>query len=486
MTRVEYKWLVAATFVFAIFMDLLDLTVVNVALPTLARTFDATSSSLQWVVTGYLLSLAIWIPASGWLGDRFGTKRIFLIALVLFTGGSALCAAAWSIESLVAFRILQGVGGGMLTPVGTAMLFRAFPPHERAAASVVMTVPTVIAPALGPVLGGFLVDYVSWQWIFLINLPVGVLAFFFAVTFVREERMSSSRDFDYAGFVLSGGGLALVLFALSRGPGSGWSSPLVVVPGLLGLAAFAALVVIETHIEHPLLDLRLLRDRMFRNANIVFFAMGAALMGFFFLLPLFLQNLRGLSAMETGALITPQAIAVAAVAPLAGALYPRIGPKRLLAFAMVLFTVSAGLFVFVDLDTSVIAIGAILVLMGVAMAFTFIPLQAATFATINHEATGQASSIFNTNRQVSASIGVAILATVLSTRIEARAGDLGASISSSVTDPAIRHATLLAYHDAFLVGAILCSIGIFFALIIDDRDAAASMRGPAEEQTAAV
>src|SRR5215211_2800923 len=168
-------------------MDLLDTTVVNVALPTLGEEFDASNTTLEWVVTGYLLSLAVWIPASGWLGDRFGTKKLFLLALFLFTAGSALCGEAWSIESLIAFRVIQGIGGGMLTPVGTAMLFRAFTPRERAQAAAVLTIPIAVAPTIGPILGGFLVDYAEWRWIFYINIPFGILAFFFALTVLKEH-----------------------------------------------------------------------------------------------------------------------------------------------------------------------------------------------------------------------------------------------------------------------------------------------------------
>src|SRR4051812_25075107 len=243
--KVEYKWLVATAFIFGIFMDLMDVTVVNVGLPTLGRTFDAGRDSLAWVVTGYLLSLAIWIPAAGWIGDQFGTKKTFVFSLVTFVMASVLCGIAWNIESLIAFRVLQGVGGGMMTPVGMAMLFRAFPPHERAQASIVIIIPTVIAPALGPVLGGFFVDYVSWRWIFFINLPIGIAGILFTFFFVKEERMASLDRFDSKGFVLSGGGLVLVLFALSRGPEAGWTALSVLGPGLVGIAMFVALVFVE-------------------------------------------------------------------------------------------------------------------------------------------------------------------------------------------------------------------------------------------------
>jgi EmrB/QacA subfamily drug resistance transporter len=308
ISRIEYKWLVAAAFVAGMFMDIMDTTIVNVALPTLGQNFGVGDGTFEWVVTGYLLSLAIWIPASGWVGDRFGTKKTFLFALVVFTTGSALCGAAWNIQSLIAFRVLQGIGGGMLTPVGTSMLFRAFPPAERARASAVLTVPTAIAPALGPVLGGWLVDHASWRWIFYVNVPVGIAAFVFALLLLREHTESGAGRFDVWGFVSSGAGLALVLYALSEGPTYGWVSAPVLISGVAGIALIALLVVIELRRTDPLLHLRLFNDRMFRNGSLAMFTAFGVLFGVLFLLPLLLQQLRGLSAFEAGLTTFPQAI----------------------------------------------------------------------------------------------------------------------------------------------------------------------------------
>src|SRR5579862_8488355 len=215
--RFDYKYLVAATFVFGLFMDILDTTIVNVALPTLAEEFHADTAALEWVVTGYVLSLAVWIPASGWIGDRFGTKKTFLFATAMFTLGSTLCGQAWSIESLAFFRVLQGIGGGMLTPVGTAMLYRAFTPAERARASAILSIPTMTAPMLGPIVGGFLVTFVSWRWIFYLNLPVGLASLAFSWLVLKEHREPAAGRFDPFGFVLSGGGLASILYSLSEG-----------------------------------------------------------------------------------------------------------------------------------------------------------------------------------------------------------------------------------------------------------------------------
>jgi len=473
---IPYKYIVATAFVFGLFMDLMDLTIVNVALPTLGKRFNASGSGLEWVVTGYLLSLAIWIPASGWIGDRFGTKKTFLFALAMFTVSSALCGVSWNIGSLIAFRILQGVGGGMMTPVGTAMLFRAFPPQERARASLILTIPTVIAPALGPILGGILVDDVSWRWIFYVNVPIGIAAFAFSLLYLREHTEESTGAFDVWGFVLSGAGLALILYALSRGPENGWTSAGVAGTGLLGIVCFVLLVIVELRLAKPMLDLRLFADRMFRNANIVFFAASASLIGVLFLLPLFLQSLRSFSAIDTGLILFPQAIGVIIFAQLSGRLYPTVGPRRLLAVALSLFAVSSGLFLFVDLQTNVWWIAAIMFVRGIAMAFTFIPLQAATYATIRSQATGRASSLFNTNRQVSSSFGVALLATVLFERTNGHVSDATQAAARLAQRPDIAHARLLGYHDAFLVAFVIGIVGVAFAFLIRDEDAHATMR----------
>jgi EmrB/QacA subfamily drug resistance transporter len=451
--KVSYKWLVAVAFVAGLFMDLMDVTIVNVALPTLGRDFGASTNALEWVVTGYLISLAIWIPASGWISDRFGSKRTFAFALVLFTIGSALCGLAWSSGSLIAFRMLQGVGGGMMTPVGTAMLFRAFPPAERARASAVVTVPTAIAPALGPVLGGWLVDNASWRWIFYVNVPVGLATLVFALVFLREHKEPGAGRFDVWGFLCSGGGLALVLYALSQAPAHGWTSTPVIVSGVLGIVLFGFLVVLELWRPDPMLRLSLFGDRMFRSANLSMFMVYAMLLGVLFLLPLFLQELRGLSALQSGLTTFPQALGMLLMVRLAGRLYLRAGPRRTLTVGLLGITVTSMLFLLVDLGTSLWWIRGIMFLRGVSTSLAIVASQAAAFASIRSKEIGRASALFNTNRQVAATIGVAALATVLG-----------------------QHNSVTTFHRAFAASIVFGIVGIVFALGIHDEDAAASLR----------
>ena len=300
MRRIEYKYIVAAVFVIGLFMDLLDSTVVNVALPALGHQFHAGTSTIEWTITGYLLSLAVFIPVSGWAGDRFGAKRTFLFALTVFTLGSALCGAAQSIDQLIAFRILQGIGGGMLTPVGSAMLYRAFPPAERARASSILIVPAVLAPSSGPIVGGWLVTYASWRWVFYINLPIGVLGLLVAGLLLREQREPNAGRLDPIGFVLSAVGLSSLLYALAQAGDRGFGDARVLAFGLAGVALLTAFVLFELRAARPMLQMRLFGNRLFAAANVVqLFAMGGQF-GMLFLMPIFLQTERGMTALQSG------------------------------------------------------------------------------------------------------------------------------------------------------------------------------------------
>jgi len=469
MSRIPYKWIVAIVFVAGTFMDILDTTSVNVALPTLAKEFDATIPQIEWVVLGYLLSLAVWIPASGWIGDRFGTKRIYLFAIVMFTGASMLCGTATSLTELTAFRILQGVGGGMLVPVGTAMLFRAFPPIERAKASTVLIVPTVLAPALGPVIGGWLVTYHSWRWIFYLNLPVGIATFLIGLFGLKEHKEPHAGKFDLPGFILSGAGLAAVLFALSKGPQDGWGSPIVLVPLVGGLLAFALLVYVETHVEEPMLALRLFKERMFRNANIVTGLAFGSFAGLLFILPLFLQTLLGLTAIQSGLTTFPQAVGMILASQVAGRLYHSVGPRRLVIGGLIALAIVTFPFVGVGFETSLWAIRGIMFLRGICMAFVFVPIQASSYANIEPQDTGRASAIYSAQRQIAASLGVAILATVLAEALTHYGG--------SVPNPA---AALDAFQATFFVATVLIVVAAGSAFLIRDRDAASTIRRLAE------
>jgi EmrB/QacA subfamily drug resistance transporter len=467
--RLEYKWLVAIVFVIAMFMDILDTTIVNVALPKMGVQFGVTDS-IEWVVTGYLLSLAIWIPGSGWLGDKFGTKKIFLLAFAFFIGASALCGAATSLNQLIWFRILQGVGGGMLTPVGTAMLYRAFPPAERAKASAVLTIPIVIAPALGPVLGGFLVDQASWRWIFYINVPIGIAGLIFGFIYLKEEKQDRAGSFDLAGFVLSGGGLASILYGLSRAAHHGWTDTLTLAALVGGIVTFALLVVVELKIKSPMLHLRLFKQRMFRNANIIGFLVFGGFIAGVFLLPFYVQGLRGQSALTSGFVQLPQAIGVILVGRIVALKYPKVGPKRFLISGVLGTSVATLGLLFVGMDSPLWLPAVLFFCRGVFMAQVFIPLNAATFSQITPRETGNASALYQTVRQVGGAFGVALAATILFSSMNSAAPPTSKAEAIALASQAID-----GFHHAVLAAAAMSLIGLLGVFFIHDEDAAASM-----------
>jgi EmrB/QacA subfamily drug resistance transporter len=458
--RVRPDYAVAAVFVAALFMSVMDSTVVNVAIPTLAHEFHAGNDAVEWVVIAYLLSLAVWMPASGWVGDRFGTKRVFLFALAIFITGSLLCSLATSLGQIVAFRVVQGVGGGMMTPVGTAMLFRAFPPARRARASQVLIVPTVCAPALGPIIGGFFVEQLSWRWVFSINIPIGLVAFGFGAVFLREHREERPGRFDLPGFVLSGSGLALVLYSLSASAAHGLGSVNVIASGLAGTLAFALLARVELRRPEPMLDLRLLANRLFRTCNLVCLFAYSSFLGLLFLMPLFIQEGRGQSPLTSGLTTFPEALGVLLSTQLVvGRIYGRVGPRRLMAGGLITITVLLASMALLQPTTSLWLIRALMLAAGAGMGFVILPQQAATFATVSSAATGRASAIYNTQRQTSGALGVAIMASALTF-------SAGRTATPSVS----------AFRVVFLVDAALALVGALVAFTIHDRDAASTMR----------
>lgn len=463
---------VSVVYVAAMFMSIMDGTIVNVALPSIGRQLGVPGSSLDAVVVAYLVSLAVVIPASGWLGDRWGTKRIFLLALALFSSASALCGLAENFTLLVLFRFLQGTAAGALTPVGAAMLYRTFPPAERVRLSSILIIPTVLAPASGPVIGGFLVDVSSWRWVFYVNVPIGIAACLFGLLFLQEHRESAAGRFDLPGFLLAGVGLALALYSLSEGPGSGWGGPAVLFSALGGVLLLGTFVAVELRRREPMIDLRLLRDRLFLVTNLVSLLASASFLGLLFVAPLFLQDGRGASALTSGLTTFPEALGVVLSTQIVARLYPRVGPRRLMAGGLTgVATMMTLLGLLMGLNTDLWLMRGLLFLTGAGMAYLFLPVQAAAFATISSADTGRASALFNAQRQLGAALGVAVLAAVLSA-----VGPTHISATGNITP------NLAAYHAAFLAAAMLALAGASMALAVSDHAAAATMQRPTRKR----
>ncbi|MDH3753427.1 MAG: DHA2 family efflux MFS transporter permease subunit [Acidimicrobiia bacterium] len=464
----EYKSRVAAVYILGLFIQILDGTIVNIAIPTLADEFGVESTDVDWAIIGYALALAVTIPVSGWLGDRYGTKRMFLIALIGFVLASTACGAATSLEMLIAFRVVQGMFAGLITPIGSAMLFRAYPVEERAKAATLVIGVAVIAPAIGPVLGGILIDTLSWRWIFYVNIPVGTVGLVLGWLWLREEIVGASSRIDGWGILLSGGGLAMVLFAVSDGPSRGWGSPVVLTTLGLGVVALVVLVVVEQRVENPVLALRLYGDRLFRATNLTSAPAYAGFFSLIFLMPIFLQKVGDHSALVTGLTLLPQPIGVIISSQLVGRrLYSAIGPRGLLISGCLGALVPGLYLITVDESTSLGVIGAVLLVRGIAMGFVFVAIQTATYATISLPDMGRATALFNTQRQAAVAVGVALAATVLSATVISL--DDVASGGSTIDD------RVQAFRYAFGASAVLFGIAAVFALSIRNEDAAATM-----------
>ncbi len=450
---------IAVVYVTAIFMTGIDMQIVNVALPTLSRTFGASLPDVQWTVIAYLLTLAIVIPASGWIGDRVGTKRTFIFALALFTAASALCGAANSLPALVAARALQGVGGGMLTPTGTAMLYRAYGPAQRARVARTLILPILVGPGAAPILGGVLTQTLSWRWVFLINVPVGIVMSAFAYLYLPEHREACSGRLDLRGMLLSGVGLSALLYAISEGSVVGWTAPQILVSGLGGIALLWAFARGALRVPEPILRLRLLGEPLLRATNIVFVLTGGVFLASLYLTPIFLQQVLHQSPIGSGTTTFVEVIGVAVGSQTLGRLYPRLGPRVLTGIGAMTLTAYMAMFLLVSPGVNMWLVRALMFFGGVGNAGTFLSIQTSMFTHISSRDTGHASAIYNTVRQSSIALDIAVLTTVV-------AGGGGG---------------LAAFHDAYLTGAILCAVGCVLAWTLISTDAARSTMSQSAE-----
>ena len=485
---------VAGVVVLGAVMSILDVTVVNVAINTLAREFDTTLATIQWVATGYTLALATVIPLSGWAADRFGTKRLYMGSIALFMLGSALAGLAWSAESIIVFRVLQGLGGGMIMPAGMTILTRTAGPARVGRVMAIVGVPMLLGPILGPILGGFLVDQVSWRWIFFINIPIGIVALTASLRVLPRDEPRPTERFDALGLALLSPGLALVIYGLAQSSShGGFGSPGVLIPVLIGLALLAAFVFHGLRTAHPLLDLRLFQNRVFAAASATLTVFALAVFGGMLLLPLYLQAVRGESALVSGLLMAPQGIGAMITMPIAGKLTDRMGVGKIVLPGMALIIASFVALTQVTATTSYWWLGVVLFVMGLGMGGSMMPVFSGAMQTLRRAAVARASTSLNILQQVGASIGTAVMAVVLSSALASRlpAGG-GNGLGATAVPDAVREriAPLMAeaFGETFWWATGFVVIATLVALLlprtkpepIDDPDD--PDRDPAEEE----
>ncbi|MBF6210212.1 DHA2 family efflux MFS transporter permease subunit [Nocardia puris] len=427
---------VAGVVVLGAIMSILDITVVIVALPTFQNEFGTSPAMAAWTVTGYTLALATVIPLTGWAADRFGTKRLYVTALLLFVIGSVLCSAAWNIESLIAFRVVQGIGGGMLMPLGMTIMTHAAGPHRVGRVMAVLGVPMLLGPISGPILGGWLIDAFSWHWVFLINLPIGVIAIAAAWIILPADDPHPSESFDFVGMLLASPGLALLLYGVSIIPEEGTAATKkVIIPIVVGALLLIGFVFHALNTKHPLIDLRLFRNRAMTFSVLTMMLFAIAFFGSGLLLPSYLQQVRGETALAAGLLIAPQGLGAMLTMPIAGRLVDKIGPGKIVLFGVALLSVGMLYFTQLTSDSSYWVMCAALFVTGLGMGCTMMPIMTAAIQTLTHEQVARGSTLMNIVNQTAGSIGTATISVVLANLLKDQML-AGPAIASNI-DPAI-------------------------------------------------
>jgi EmrB/QacA subfamily drug resistance transporter len=402
-------------------MAMLDITVVIVALEHLSMEFKTDLSTIQWVMTGYTLALATVIPLSGWAANRYGTKRIYLTAVVLFVLGSALAGTAWSAESLILFRVIQGLGGGMLMPLGMTILTKAAGPERIGRVMSVIGVPMLLGPIVGPILGGWLVDDVSWRWIFFINIPIGLATLLVGMKILDKDEPVPGEKLDVLGLIMLSPGLAALIYGLAKVPETGGVTEFEVWgPGGAGALLVLGFVWHALRTPHALIDLRLFKDRAYSVATLTLVLFTISFFGAGLLFPLYFQQVRGEGALTAGLLIAPQGIGAMLMMPIAGAVVDRIGSARIVQLGMVVIVGGMVVFTQLEADTSYWVIGGALFVLGLGMGMAMMPIMSAALKTLKPNDVAKASTSLNIMQQVAASIGTAMLSVLLTNAITER------------------------------------------------------------------
>ncbi|WP_064745134.1 DHA2 family efflux MFS transporter permease subunit [Pseudonocardia acaciae] len=480
------RWgLPLAVLIAGMFMSILDVSIVNVAIPTIQKDFGTTTDDVQWVATAYTLALGVVVPLSGWLGDRFGMRRVYTLSVLGFAAGSALCGVAWSLDSLVAFRIVQAIPGGIVPVVTMSMVYLIVPREKIGTAMGMYGLGVVFAPAVGPTLGGYLVEYVDWRLIFFINVPIGVLGAIAAALVLPKIGDGRGGRLDVWGFVTISSGLFALLLALSEGQDWGWNSYRVLMLLTYSALSLALFVVIELEVDQPLLDVRMFRYWQFTNSLVLIGLMSVALFAVLFYIPLLLQQGQNLGAFETGLLLLPQALVMGVMMPIAGRLYDLIGPRWPAMIGLGIVAVGTYLLHDLTLDASREHIMWLLAFRAVGMGLAMMPIMTGGMAAVPQRLVSRASAFNNVVQRCVAALGLAVLTAVLTRQQAQQLADRSALVPTTVTPPTVGapgapptaglyamfqqtrlRVFVAAMDDLFLITAAISALGVIGALFL--------------------
>ncbi|MEL7568249.1 MAG: DHA2 family efflux MFS transporter permease subunit [Dehalobacterium sp.] len=411
------KWLSLLVIVVGTFMAALDSSIVNIAVVKMMSVYGVSLDEIKWVLTAYTLTLGAIVPLTGYLGEVFGCKRIFLFALTTFTIGSFLCGFAWSSTAMIIFRVIQAIGGGMIMPVGMTIVMQLFPPEERGTALGFWGIAAMAAPAIGPTLGGYIIENLDWRLIFYVNVPIGILGVIIGGILLRETPRKPFAGFDYLGLISSTLGIVSLLYVLGEGSAIDWGN--IKNPLLIAVGCFSLLLFVVNELTHPdpLLELRIFKNFDFSLSQIILNILVFALMGGMYLIPLFLQNLKGYTAMETGMILFPSAIATGLMMPIGGKLFDKMGAKILVLVGLVVLAISSYALAFINLEMSRSAITLILTVRGLGMGLVIMPITTMGMNAVPQNLAGKASALNNTLKQVVGALSVTMMTMMLQSRL---------------------------------------------------------------------
>jgi EmrB/QacA subfamily drug resistance transporter len=479
-------WLVPLlVLIVGMFMSVLDTTIVNVAIPTMQRDFGASTDDIEWIVTAYTLALGIVVPICGWLGDRLGMTRVYLVSLIGFSVASALCGLAWDLNSMIAFRILQAIPGGVIPVVSMSMLYVIVPREKMGAAMGLYGLGVIFGPAIGPTLGGYLVEYVDWRLIFFINAPIGVLGAVAGLILLPKLGATSTRPMDWWGFLTIGFGLFALLLAFSEGQSWGWTGYRVLILITAGLLSLALFVVIELESDAPLIDLRVFKIWAFTNSLLLISILMIGLNAILFYLPLFMQTTQGIQPLRTGLILLPEALAMALIMPFAGQLYDKFGPRwpAVIGLAIACW----GGFLLCGINPNMTEGDVIFwtVVRAAGNGLAMMPIMTAGLAAIPPEYTSSGSPVNNIAQRVSGSLGLAVMTVLATNQQNQLMADRSALITANSGLPEVQQLTQQgpaglygyylqlqgqvtgqAYSDMFLVCAVLTVVGLVLAFFM--------------------
>ncbi|HWQ43401.1 MAG TPA: DHA2 family efflux MFS transporter permease subunit [Desulfosporosinus sp.] len=411
------KWAALFVVVIGTFMVMLDSSIVNIALPKMMNVFGSDLEAAKWILTGYTLAMGAVIPITGFLSDTFGIKKLFIVALSIFTLGSFLCGLAWSNTAMVVFRIIQAVGGGAIMPVGMAYIFSIFPVSERGKALGFWGIASMSAPAIGPTLGGYIIQYMDWRFIFYVNVPIGVVGIFFAGILLTKTSLKPYQgNFDFIGFFSSVIAIVSLLYVLGEGNSIDWGN--IQFPLILALGCGSLLIFIVTELGHPepLLDLRLFKNYDFTLSQIITSITMMAIMSGIYMLPLFLQNLRGYTAMQTGLILLPSALSSAFMMPISGALFDKFGAKVVTIPGLLIIAITTYQMSKFNMDTTVATITVVSTIRGIGLGFSMMPVATAGMNAIPRHLAGGATALSSTLRSIVQALAITFITSVISTK----------------------------------------------------------------------